>query len=146
MSMDDKMKALVDGLNEDLANEYGAIIQYTTYSAAVSGIHYQTLKPFFEDEISDEQGHASYISEKIVTLGGEPTTHPANILFTTDAKKMLQEVFKSESDTIERYKIRRKQADELGLIDLVVQLENMIADETKHKEITERMLKDPRLS
>ncbi|GGE44505.1 bacterioferritin [Pullulanibacillus camelliae] len=144
--MDDKMKTLIDGLNEDLANEYGAIIQYTTYAATVTGMNYQMLKPFFEEEIPDEQGHASYLSEKIATLGGEPTTRPAEVVFTTDAREMLQEIFKSESATIERYKIRRQQADELGLIDLVVQLEDMIADETKHKEITERMLKDPRLS
>ncbi|GGH87388.1 bacterioferritin [Pullulanibacillus pueri] len=144
--MDEKMKALIDGLNEDLANEYGAVIQYTTYAATVSGMHYQVLKPFFEDEIPDEQGHASYLSEKIATLGGNPTTKPAEVVYTTDAKRMLEEVHKSESDTIERYKKRRKQADELGLIDLVVKLEDMIADETKHKEITERMLNDHRLS
>ncbi|MFC4619094.1 ferritin-like domain-containing protein [Camelliibacillus cellulosilyticus] len=144
--MDEKLKALIEGLNEDLAGEYSAVIQYTTYAGTVKGLSYQILKPFFEEEIPDEQGHAAYLAEKIATLGGEPTTQPADVVYTNDAKQMLEEIYKSESATIERYKKRRAQADELGMIDLVVQLEDMIADETKHKEITERLLKDPRFS
>ena len=61
-------------------------------------------------------------------------------------KELLEAVHKSESDTIERYEQRKKQADELGLTELVVQLEDMIADETKHKEEVERLLSDPRFN
>lgn len=41
---------------------------------------------------------------------------------------------------IVRYEGRKKQAEELGLTELVVQLEDMIADETNHKEEVERLL------
>ncbi|NQD68962.1 ferritin-like domain-containing protein, partial [Bacillus haikouensis] len=77
--MDSKKKELIDGLNEDLANEYAAVILYTTYAAVVSGLYRQVLKPFFEEEIPDEQGHALYLAEKIKTLGGDPTTTPAPV-------------------------------------------------------------------
>ncbi len=62
--MDQKMQELIDGLNEDLRNEYTASIMYTNNAAVVSGLYRATLKPFFESEIADEQGHALYLAEK----------------------------------------------------------------------------------
>lgn len=139
----DKEK-LIEGLNEDLANEYGAAIQYTYSASVVSGLYRSALKPFFEEEITDELGHALYLSEKIKSLGGTPTTQSAEVPQPTDVKGLLEAVLKSESDTIIRYETRKKQAEELGLTELVVQLEDMIADETHHKEEVERLLMDPR--
>ncbi|WP_028781969.1 ferritin-like domain-containing protein [Thalassobacillus devorans] len=144
--MDEKMKELIDGLNEDLAHEYAASIMYTYNAATVDGLYYSVLKPFFEGEIADEQGHALYLSEKIKILGGTPTTTPAEVKQLTNVKEMLEEARKSEEDTISRYETRKKQADELGLTELVVKLEDMIADETQHMEEMERLLADPRLS
>ncbi|MFB4165804.1 ferritin-like domain-containing protein [Alteribacillus sp. JSM 102045] len=143
--MDAKMQELIDGLNEDLANEYAAVIMYNNYAAVVSGLYRQVLKPFFEGEIADEQGHALYLAEKIKTLGGTPTTKPADVKQTEDVKEMLESARQSEVDTIERYKKRAKQADELGLIELQIKLEDLIADETGHMEEMERLLDDPRL-
>lgn len=137
---------LIEGLNEDLANEYGAVIQYTYSASVVSGLYRSALKPFFEEEITDELEHALYLSEKIKSLGGIPTTKPVDIPQPTDVRGLLDAVLKSESDTIVRYEKRKKQAEELGLTELVVKLEDMIADETKHKEETERLLLDPRFN
>src|SRR5699024_2891272 len=106
---------------------------------------YQILKPLFEKEIPDEQGHALYLSEKIKTLGGEPTTKPNELKHVNDVTEMLQEASKAEKETIDRYEERKKQAEEIGMTELVVKLEDMIADETHHMEEMERLLKDPRL-
>ncbi|RYL94513.1 ferritin-like domain-containing protein [Sporolactobacillus sp. Y61] len=141
--MDKKLQTLVDGLNKDLAGEYSAVIQYNYYATTVSGLNYQILKPFFEAEIPDELGHAAYLSEKIANLGGEPTTVPAPVKKVTEAKAMLEEARKAEADTLENYKQRRSQAQELGLIELVVKLEDMIADEQSHFEKLAKTLKDP---
>ncbi|HEX6922901.1 MAG TPA: ferritin-like domain-containing protein [Bacillales bacterium] len=143
--MDQKLQELIDGLNEDLANEYTASIMYTYYASTVTGLAYQMLKPFFEGEIGDEQGHALYLSEKIKTLGGEPTTSPVPVKQVSDVTEMLQEASKAEKATIERYEERKKQAEALGYTELVVKLEDMIADETGHMEEMNRLLKDPRL-
>ncbi len=62
--MDQNIQNLIDGLNEDLAHEYGAAIQYTYSASVVSGLYRSALKPFFENEINDEMGHALYLSEK----------------------------------------------------------------------------------
>ena len=140
--MEKKLKELIEGLNEDLANEYSAAIMYTSYAATVTGLYRQTLKPFFEGEISDEQGHALYLAEKISTLGGTPTTVPAKVEQPTDVKDMLETAYQAEKETIERYEARKKQADELGLTELVIKLEDLIADETGHMEELGRILKD----
>jgi bacterioferritin len=47
-------QALIDGLNEDLANEYAAIITYRTYASQVQGQWRVELRSFFEAEIADE--------------------------------------------------------------------------------------------
>ncbi|SFE21868.1 MULTISPECIES: ferritin-like domain-containing protein [unclassified Fictibacillus] len=142
--MEKDLQALIDGLNEDLANEYSAIIMYNHNAATVSGIFRQVLKPFFESEIGDEQGHALYLAEKISTLGGIPTTTPKEVKQVTDVRQMLEEARNAEIDTIRRYEERKEQAAQLKLTELVVQLEDMIADETKHKEEMDRLLKDNR--
>ncbi len=139
----EKLQELLDGLNVDLANEYAATIMYTYHASVVSGLYRSSLKPFFEDEINDEIGHALYLSDKIKTLGGTPTTTPAKVEQLTDVKEMLVATYNAEKDTIDRYEKRKKQASELGFTELVVQLEDMIADETKHKEETQRLLADP---
>ena len=144
--MDKKMKQLIDGLNVDLSHEYGAAIQYTYSASVVSGLYRSALKPFFEEEVSDELEHALYLSEKIKSLGGMPTTKSAEVPQPTDVKGLLEAVLKAESETVERYEKRKKQAEELNLTELVVQLEDMIADETQHKEEVERLLLDPRFN
>ena len=63
-------------LNEDLAGELGAIIQYITYAAKAPGPYRPQLSAFFLQEVADEQLHAQYLANKICALGGEPTTVP----------------------------------------------------------------------
>ncbi|KZE67216.1 bacterioferritin [Fictibacillus phosphorivorans] len=142
--MEKDLQALIDGLNEDLANEYSAIIMYNHNAATVSGLYRQILKPFFQGEIADEQGHALYLAEKIKTLGGTPTTQPKPVKQVESVREMLEEARNAEEDTIRRYEERKEQASNLKLTELVVQLEDMIADETKHKEEMDRLLSDSR--
>lgn len=142
MKMSHDVKELIEGLNEDLAGEYSAIIMYNHNAATVSGIYRQVLKPFFESEISDEQGHALYLAEKIKTLGGTPTTIPLRVKQVEDVREMLEEARKSEYETIKRYEKRKEQAAKLNMTELVVKLEDMIADETNHMEELDRLLND----
>jgi len=143
--MDQDRQVLIDGLNEDLAHEYGAVIQYTHNAAAVSGLSRPVLKPFFESEAQDELGHAIYLAEKIVALGGTPVVEPKDVKRMQNVREMIQHALDAEKATIARYTERISQAEKVGEIGLKIQLEDMIADETKHKEELERLLKDPRL-
>jgi len=144
--MDKDLQELVDGLNEDLAHEYAAAIQYTYSASVVTGLYRSALKPFFEGEINEELEHALYLSEKIKSLGGTPTTKSAEVPQVSGVKNLLEESLKSEKATIKRYEDRKEQAEKLGYTELVVKIEDLISDETHHKEEIERLLEDPRIS
>ena len=132
---------LIAGLNEDLAHEYQAVIMYTTYASMATGMHRPTLKAFFETEIAEELTHAQLLAEKITALGGKPTTQPAEVIYHSEPREMLEEVRKAEAETIERYAKRRRQAEEFGDLGLAVDLDDIIRDETGHKEETEKLLR-----
>jgi bacterioferritin len=134
-------KDLIDGLNIDLSHEYAAVIQYRTYASAVSGPHRQELRAFFTGEIADELGHAQLLADKIISLGGRPTVEAAKVKYTEDAKEMLQNSLADEIDTIKRYIERRAQAEELGEAGLAVALDDVIADETGHRDELRQVLK-----
>lgn len=137
---DASLKKLISGLNEDLSGEYNAIISYLTYSAKVKGPYRPQLVTFFQAEIPDEQGHAQYLADKIVSLGGEPTVEPRPVKQSDDVKEMLQFIYDAEAETVENYKARRDQADAIGETALVVQLEDMINDETHHRDEVKKIL------
>ena len=133
-------KALIDGLNEDLAAEYQAVIMYRTYASLVSGPWRQELRAFFEGEIPDELGHAAYLADKVVALGGIPVVEPGPVPVVKDNKEMMEKTLQAEIDIIARYTKRVEQAEAAGEIALKVQLENMIFDETTHRDDIRRML------
>ncbi len=133
-------KGLIDGLNEDLAAEYQAVIMYRTYASLVAGPWRQELRAFFEAEIPDELGHAAYLADKVVALGGIPVVEPGPVPVVKDNKEMLERTLQAEIDTIARYTKRVEQAEAAGEIALKVQLENMILDETAHRDDIRRML------
>lgn len=133
---------LIDGLNEDLAAEYQAIVMYRTYASLVTGPHRQELKAFFEGEIPDELGHAAFLADKIVALGGTPTTRVPEVPLAKDNREMLENALQAEIDTIERYTRRIEQAEAAGEISVKVQLEDLVVDESSHRDDIRRMLTD----
>ena len=135
-------KTMIKLLNEDLAGELSAIIQYITYAAKATGPYRPQLSQFFLQEVADEQLHAQFLANKIVALGGEPTTKPAPVSKASTNKKMLEAVLKAERKATKDYAKRAMQADELGDKGLAVQLEDMVRDESGHSEETERILRD----
>ncbi len=140
--MSDARQELIDGLNQDLAAEYGAVIMYRTYASLASGPFRVDLKAFFEGEIPDELGHAAFLTDKIVALGGKPVTEASEVPYTTDNREMLEHALRAEEDTIARYTRRIDQAEAAGEIAVKVQLEDLIVDESQHRDDIRRMLKD----
>src|SRR5699024_1284585 len=132
--MDKDLQQLIDDLNVDLANEYAAAIQYTYNASVVSGFERPALKPFFEAEITDELGHALYLAEKNKAVGETPSTKAAEVAQQKETTDLHQAALQAETDTFKRYTKRKKQDQTLGLTELAIQLEDMIADETHHKE------------
>ncbi len=135
-------KTLIKHLNEDLAGELGAIIQYLTYAAKANGPYRPQLAQFFLTEVTDEQAHAQFLANKIVALGGEPTTKPRPVPAAGSNKEMLQAVLAAEQQATKDYAERAKEAEKFGDKGLAVQLEDMVRDESGHSEETERILED----
>lgn len=135
-------QTLIDKLNGDLANELSAIIQYITYAAKATGPYRPQLSQFFLTEVADEQLHALFLANKIVALGGEPTTQAAPVAAATTNKEMLQAILAAERQAGKDYTQRAIEADEFGDKGLAVQLEDMVRDEMGHSEESERMLRD----
>ena len=133
---------MINLLNQDLAGELGAIIQYITYAAKTTGPYRPQLSQFFLAEVPDEQAHAQYLANKIVALGGEPTSQAREVPPAKSNKDMVQAVRESEHRAVTDYTKRAKQAEEFGDKGMVVQLEDIVNDETGHKEEAERLLRD----
>ena len=129
-------------LNEDLAGELGAVIQYVTYAARATGPYRPQLSQFFLAEVADEQLHAQYLANKIVALAGDPTTRPRDVPLPPTNREMLEEVLKVEREAMESYIRRAKEAEAFGDKGLAVQLEDFVRDESSHVDETERILRD----
>jgi bacterioferritin len=133
-------QVLLAGLNHDLAGEYQAILMYLQYSAKLTGPYRLALRALFQAEIADEQGHAQFLADKIASLGGEPTTEPRPIPHADQPQEMLRQALAAETQAIADYAERVCQAEACGDVGLKVNLENQLADETRHKEELERIL------
>lgn len=135
-------QTLINALNEDLANELQAVIMYTIYSAKVSGPWRPQLVQFMQTEITDELMHAQFLADKIVALGGEPTTEPVAVPKADTARAMLEAIAEAEKKAVAGYTKRAQMAEEFGDKALVVQLEDMVRDEQGHMEETLKLLKN----
>lgn len=133
-------RELLDGLNHDLAGEYQAILMYIHYSAKLTGPYRRELRALFQAEITDEQGHAQFLADKIAALGGEPTTEARPVPRANQPREMLERAVAAEKQAIADYTARIRQAESFGDFGLKADLENQVADETRHKEELERII------
>src|ERR1051326_7780130 len=127
-------------MNDQLAAEYQAIIQYLQYSAVVTGPYRPELVTFFRAELPGEQIHAKYLADKIAALCGTPTTTPKPVPMATDARQLLQNVVEAEQEAVDAYTRLIQLAEEAGEIGIRVQMENFLTDENEHRDETQKIL------
>lgn len=130
----DPKQVLLDGLILDLQNEFQAVIMYRLYASLVQGPYRQELRAFFANEVPSELTHAQILADKIAALGGTPTGTAAPVKVVKEPRAMLETALAAEEETISRYLERRKQAEAAGEFGLAVQFDNLIADETSHRD------------
>ena len=134
-------EVLINGLNEDLAAEWGTIMRYTYQAGKSFGILGAELREMFAREIQDELGHATFLTDVIIDLGGEPTTKPKEFAKPADLRAMLELDLQLETDDVKNYVEHAELAGELGEVELKVKLEEMAADEAGHARELRRLLK-----
>jgi bacterioferritin len=124
---------IVLDLNEDLAREYKAIIQYVVFSSTLRGAQYGDIADQLKKHASQELAHALDIARQINYLGGNPTVKGKEAETSNDPKKMLEIDLRAEQETIKNYRERIRQAESAGEFALSEILRKIIAEEQDHE-------------
>lgn len=124
---------IVKALNQDLAREYKAIIQYVVFSAALKGAEYGDIAEQLKKHASQELEHALEVARQVDYLGGSPTVKPDIAEFSDDSRKMLEIDLKAEQETIKNYRERIRQAERAGEFALSEALRKIIVNEQDHE-------------
>lgn len=124
---------IIRGLNEDLAREYKAIIQYVVFSSALKGAEYGDIAEQLKIHASQELAHALEVARQIDYLGGDPTVKAKEAEYSEDSKGMLEIDLRAEQETIKSYSDRIRQAEQAGEFALSEKLREIIAQEQDHE-------------
>ena len=126
-------KEMITLLNEALAQEHACIIRYLTHAAVVKGVFHEPVKARLTEIATDEQTHAGLLRDRIVGLGGIPTTEVREIKMATDIPQILAINIEEEKTAIEMYqKIQSKIPDSEVLLRETV--DQLIRDEQEHQQ------------
>ena len=135
---------LIDGLNEDLAREYQAIIAYVVYSQSIKGAAYMNIKKELEKHAAEELSHAITIAAQIDYLGGDIGTVPKTVKTSDEAKDMLKFDLDNEADTIRAYRVRLKQSESLGEYAISEHIRRILQQEQEHlTDLADALGQDP---
>ncbi len=126
-------ESIINGLNEDLAREYKAIIQYVVFSSTLKGAEYGNIAGQLEKHASDELDHALKVAKQIDYLGGTPTIKGKEAESSENPKEMLEIDLRAEQETINNYRERIRQAEQAGEFALSEILRAIIAQEQDHE-------------
>ena len=124
---------IIKGLNEDLAREYKAIIQYVVFSSTLKGAEYGDIAEQLKRHASQELAHALEVARQIDYLGGDPTVKGKEAEYSQESRKMLEIDLRAEQDTIKSYRERIRQAERAGEFALSEALRDIIAEEQDHE-------------
>jgi bacterioferritin len=100
----------IRGLNEDLAREYKAIIQYVVFSSTLKGAEYGYIAEQLKVHASQELAHALEVARQIDYLGADPTVKGKEAEYSQDSKTMLEIDLRANRKllkTIERGSVRQ---------------------------------------
>jgi len=124
---------LVQGLQEDLAREYKAIIQYVIYSQKLDGAQYMSIADELETHAHEELDHAIAIANQLDYFGEYPTNQPKPVEIPEDNEGMLWADLRAEDETIRNYRERIQQAEALGEYALAEVLQGLVLQEQDHQ-------------
>ncbi len=126
-------RQLVQGLQDDLAREYKAIIQYVIFSQKLDRAEYMNIADQLIEHAHQELNHALAIARQIDYLGAYPVHQPKTVEVSEDNEEMLWADLRAEDDTIKNYRERIRQADALGEIALSEIIRGIVKEEQDHQ-------------
>ena len=131
---------LISGLNHALNREVSTFLRYMLQAASIKGAAWEPVRLMYGAEVPDEVGHAQYLAEKIVMLGGTPKLAPDLTPPPSDPRTMLQNDIEQEKIDVAHYLKLATLAEKDGLADLKIKMEEQAGDESRHAESMKRML------
>jgi bacterioferritin len=131
---------LIKGLNDALNREVSTFLRYMLQGASIKGAEWESARQMYLSEVPDEMGHAQYLANKIIMLGGVPKLAPDLTPPPSDVREMLQNDIAKEQADVQGYMRLADLADKAGLIDLKMKMEEQAADEAGHGEAMRRLL------
>lgn len=133
-------KKIIDALNEDREFELAAIMQYMGHHYEGEGMESPAIIELFKKTALDEMKHAELLAERVVYLGGTPSTKPAKIMKGGEIRKMVSDDLAAENDAIKRYKEHIKLCDKEGDPTTRLMLEGILSQEEGHADLWETTL------
>lgn len=131
---------VVNALNGALSSELTAIVQYLYQHWTAKGLESETIRGAFESVSRDEMKHAEMLAERIVALGGDPTTAIATVKKDKDLVAMMTSDVADENAAIKMYKGFIKLCQESDDSTSRLLLENILSDEEGHLDKWETIL------
>jgi bacterioferritin len=142
------IQELIDDLNSAYADEWLSHFQYFLYAQTIEGIDANTLKKELEQQSMDEMNHAKILANRIIQVGGTPTTkliETSTCGFSpppedqTDLVRIIELVLEGERCAIDKY---NKLAKKYHMKDLVSHeiFEDLLKDEVSDEEDWENFL------
>jgi bacterioferritin len=125
---------LTEMMNQGIAGELQAIVQYMWHHIMVKGLNSAALTEVFEETAVEEMKHAERIAERLFYFDVNPTTKPTPIAVGGDAEQMLKADTKAEEEAITLYKEIVKQAAAEGDETTRLLFEEILADEERHHD------------
>jgi len=123
---------LLDKLNNDLAWEYAALIQYVQHASVITGAEYESIIAELLVHANEEMQHAISLSDQIDWLGGVPAVDVQTIQISADSTEMLEQDLEGELDAVRRYRERIAEAESLREYGLRRVLEDILIMEEEH--------------
>lgn len=124
---------LIQGLQDDLAREYKAIIQYIIFSQKLDSAKYMNIAEELKVHAHEELDHALAIANQLDYFGEYPTHKPDPVQVSEENEGMLWADLHAEDETVRHYRERIRQAESLGEYALAEVLRAIVKQEQEHQ-------------
>jgi len=135
---------VIKELNKALEIEHSAIIMYLHHAEFVKGLNAEPIIARLKEIASDEEKHRDMLRERIVVLGGIPSTKLSDLKIkqSDDINEMLKDELKEEKEAVLLYRkilsmLKGPEDNET----LHHEIYHLITGEQEHVEELQRLLK-----
>ncbi len=127
-------------LNEALSMEYTQYIRLVTEADVLTGFIAPALAGELKEMAAEELTHAGEIRQRVVALGGEPTTQVGKIELGRKPERIVKEAIEAEKRAVEIYRQLMKLVPKEENLLIYETVEDILRDEQADLEELERLL------